>query len=166
MVVPHSSYQRTPRYAHIYLSRGWIMEEWRNHERSRMDFTASRWINRSTRPPRFHKLIFPQHTELKSLVWALECLSRHQRFYDYFVTDSQEFVKMIFTSKDWLTFAAELNEFKSKLASYQSGKVVYQPITSNNEVVFLVRHARTRNYVNTSVPQHKQFILRVIKKNI
>ena len=103
-----------------------------------------------------HKLISSLHTELKSLVWALKCLSRHLRFCDYFVTDSQELVKMITTPEDWPAFAAELTEFKALWASYQGGKVVYQPRSCNTQADFLARHARTRNrvfsFVNTSVP--------------
>lgn len=47
-----------------------------------------------------YKQISPLQTELKSLVWALKCLSRHQQFFYYFVTDSQELVKMIATPED------------------------------------------------------------------
>ena len=103
-----------------------------------------------------YKKISPLHTELKSLVWALKCLTRPQRFCDYFVIDSQELVKMISTPDDWPTFAAELTEFKTLWASYLDGKVVYQPRSNNNQADFLARQARTRNhvfsYVNTSVP--------------
>lgn len=48
-----------------------------------------------------YKQISQLHTELKSLVWVLKCLSRHQRFCDYFVTDFQELVNMISTPDDW-----------------------------------------------------------------
>ena len=44
-----------------------------------------------------HKQLLPLYTELKSLVWALKCLSRHQRYWNYFVTDSEELVKMSYT---------------------------------------------------------------------
>ena len=60
-----------------------------------------------------HRQISPLHTELKSLIWALKCLLRFQRYCNYFVTDSQELVKMIATAEDWPAFAAELNEFKT-----------------------------------------------------
>ncbi|KAJ4889291.1 Uncharacterized protein Rs2_29039 [Raphanus sativus] len=103
-----------------------------------------------------HKLISPLHTELRSLVWALKGLSRHQRFYDYFVTDSQELVIMIANPEDWPAFAAELNEFHALWTSYQGGRVVYQPRSSNTQADFLARQSRARNrvflYVNTSVP--------------
>ena len=42
----------------------------------------------------------------------MKCLSRHQRFCDYFVTDSQELVKMISTPDDWPAFATELTSLK------------------------------------------------------
>lgn len=103
-----------------------------------------------------YKQISPLQTELKSLVWALKCLSRHQQFFYYFVTDSQELVKMIATPEDQPAFAAELNEFKSLWTSYQDRQVVYQDRFSNTQADFLARHARTRNHVfshvNTSVP--------------
>ena len=103
-----------------------------------------------------HKKISPLHTELKSLVWALKCLSRHQRYCNYFVTDSHEFVKMIARPEDWPAFAAELNEFKTLWASYQDGQVVYKDRSSNTKAGFLARQARTRkrvfSYVNTCVP--------------
>lgn len=101
----------------------------------------------------YHKIILSLHTELKSLVWALKCLSHHQRFCGYFVTDFQELVKMITIPEEWPAFAAEFTEFKSLWAFYQSGKVVYQPRSSNTQADFIARNARTRNhvfsYVNT-----------------
>lgn len=60
-----------------------------------------------------HKEISPLHAELKSLIWALKCLSQHQRYCNHFVTDSQELVKMIDTPDEWPAFASELSEFKS-----------------------------------------------------
>ncbi|KAG5409123.1 hypothetical protein IGI04_005442 [Brassica rapa subsp. trilocularis] len=63
---------------------------------------------------------------------------------------------MITNSEEHLAFAAELTEFKSLWASYQGGKVVYQPRSSNTQADFLAKHTRTRNrvfsYINTSVP--------------
>lgn len=86
-----------------------------------------------------HKQISPLHTELKSLVWALKCLLQHQRYCNYFATDSQELVKMITTPEDWQTFTTKLNEFKILWASYQDGQVVYKDSSSNTQAD--LRHA-------------------------
>ncbi|KAG2257308.1 hypothetical protein Bca52824_076602 [Brassica carinata] len=103
-----------------------------------------------------HRQISLLHTELESLIWVLKCLSRHQRYCNYFVTDSQELVKMIATPEDWPAFAAELNEFETLWASYQGGQVVYKSRSNNTKADFLARQARTRkrvfSYVNTCVP--------------
>ena len=121
-----------------------------------MDPTAIRRINRYPRLQGCHKQVSPHHTELKSLVWALKCLSRYQRYCNYFVIHSQELVKMIATPEDWPAFAAELNEFKTLWASYQDGQVVYKDKSSNTKADFLARQARTRkhvfSYVNACVP--------------
>ena len=85
----------------------------------------------------------------------MKCLS-HQRYCNYFVTDSKELVKMIAIPDDWLAFAAEFIEFKTLWASYQDGQVVYKDRSSNTKADFLARQARTRkrvfSYVNTCVP--------------
>lgn len=103
-----------------------------------------------------HRQISPLHTELKSLIWALKCLLRFQCYCNYFVTDSQELVKMIATPEDWPAFATELDEFKTVWASYQDGQVVYKSRSSSTKADFLARQARTRkrvfSYVNTCVP--------------
>ena len=94
-----------------------------------------------------HKKLSPLHTELKSLVWALKCLSCHQLYCNCFVTDSQELVKMIDTPDDWPSFATELNEFKTLWGFYQDGEVVYKDRSSNTKGDFLSRKARTRKRV-------------------
>ncbi|KAG5413382.1 hypothetical protein IGI04_000949, partial [Brassica rapa subsp. trilocularis] len=77
-----------------------------------------------------HKRISPLHTELKSLVWALKCFSRHQP-----------------------AFATELSEFKTLWETCQNAQKVYQSRVNNTQADF-ARHARTRNsvfsYVNMS----------------
>lgn len=96
------------------------------------------------------------HTELKSLIWALKCLIRHQRCCNHFLTDSQGLVKMVNTPEDWPVFATELCEFQTLWDTYQDSKVVYENRSNNTHVDSLVRHASTRkrvfSYLDTPVP--------------
>ncbi|XP_048628884.1 uncharacterized protein LOC125599899 [Brassica napus] len=59
-----------------------------------------------------HRQISPLHTELKSLIWALKCLLRFQRYCNYFVTDSQELVKMIATQRTGRPLQLNLTSLK------------------------------------------------------
>lgn len=103
------NFTRKPhRDPYFHFPCGWLMETWWHHKWSGLDSTPTRWINWSTWLTRLL-----QENFATSLTWALKCLSRHRRYCNHFVTDSQELVKMIETPKDWPAFAHELSELKS-----------------------------------------------------
>ncbi|XP_024014219.1 uncharacterized protein LOC112088172 [Eutrema salsugineum] len=100
--------------------------------------------------------ISPLHMELLSLIWAFKCLNRHNRYCNYFVTDSKELVQMVTNPKEWLAFAMELCELEDLGGFAHDVNIVFEPRTRNQQADFLAKSARTQNrvfsYMSTSVP--------------
>lgn len=82
------------------------------------------------------------HSEIESLIWAMECMRNLSQFSVTFATDCSQLVKMVSEPEEWPAFASYLEDIFVLKRSFNSSELVHIPRTENNKADSLARSVR------------------------
>ncbi|CAA7038025.1 unnamed protein product [Microthlaspi erraticum] len=95
-------------------------------------------------------------TELEALIWAMQCMIRHNKLMIIFETDCSDLVKMVSTPEEWPAFAILLEEIDRCKTRFTSFSIIHIPRANNMKADKLARSARALPtdvyYVNSVSP--------------
>uniref|UniRef100_A0A1J3E5Y1 Putative mitochondrial protein n=1 Tax=Noccaea caerulescens TaxID=107243 RepID=A0A1J3E5Y1_NOCCA len=88
----------------------------------------------------------PLQAELEALVWAMQCMLRHNKRTIVFETDCSDIVKMVSTPEEWPAFSILLDEIDKCKREFTLCSVMHIPRTRNTRADKLARSARDLPY--------------------
>ncbi|CAA7029233.1 unnamed protein product [Microthlaspi erraticum] len=100
--------------------------------------------------------ISPLQSELEALIWAMQCMIRHNKLVMVFQTDCSDVVKMVSKPEEWPAFSTLLDEVDRCKRRFTSFNIMHIPRTNNTKADKLARSARDLPtdvyYVNSISP--------------
>ncbi|XP_056841697.1 uncharacterized protein LOC130494887 [Raphanus sativus] len=98
--------------------------------------------------------LYPLHSEIEALLWAMECVRNLRQFHVTFATDCSQLVKMVLKPDEWPAFATYLADIKTLKESFHSLEIIHVPCTHNLKADSLARSAR----------KHMSFVVYIVAK--
>lgn len=81
--------------------------------------------------------LFPLHSEIEALIWAMESMRNLRQFHVTFARECSQLVKLISESKEWPTFATYLEDIQTLKESFNYNGcitkrlIVWHPVPGN-----------------------------------
>ena len=82
------------------------------------------------------------YSEVKALIWAVECKRNLRQFQVIFATDCSQLVKMVLEPKEWSSFDSYLEDIMLLKRSFLNSEIIHVPRTENQKTDSLARNAR------------------------
>ena len=86
--------------------------------------------------------LFPLHSELEALIWAMESMKNLRQFHVMFATDCSQLVKMVSEPAEWPAFATYLEDIQHLKENFNHSEIIHISITQNTRADNLARSAR------------------------
>ncbi|CAA7041816.1 unnamed protein product [Microthlaspi erraticum] len=138
------------------MSGGWSLEIDRTLGWSGMVYYAHEYHHKLMRACNLRRGLLPLQIELEALIWAMQCMLRHNNLTIVFETDCSDVVKMVSKPEEWPAFSILLEEFGRCKMMFTLFSIVYIPRTKNTKTDKLARSAPTLPtdvyYVNSVSP--------------
>ena len=84
----------------------------------------------------------PLHSEVETLIWAMECMKNLIQFQVTFATDCSQLMKMVSEPEEWPAFESHPEDIKLLRRSFLNSDIVYEPRTENLRADSLAHSAR------------------------
>ncbi|CAA7043393.1 unnamed protein product [Microthlaspi erraticum] len=100
--------------------------------------------------------VSPLQTEVEALLWAMQCMLRHNKLVMVFETNLSDVVQMVSKPEEWPAFAVLLEEIDRCKRRFLSFSITHIPRTNNTKADKLAQSARALPtsvyYVNSVSP--------------
>ena len=89
--------------------------------------------------------MFPLHSEIEALLWAMDCIRNLREFRVTFTTDCFQLVKMVSESEEWPVFRNYLEDIRTLQGSFISSEIIHVRRMKNLRTDNLVHSARKQS---------------------